>query len=103
MSSAESRDGRGLYNAPHLARSAANFAALSPLGFLSRSAQIYPDKIAVTHGAERITYGRLYERCRRFADALRRRGIERGDTVAVLAPNVPAQFEARDRAKEIVS
>ncbi len=94
MLSAESRGGRGLYNSPHLARNAANFAALSPLGFLSRSAQIYPDKIAVVHGAARITYSRLYERCRRFADALRRRGIGRGDTVAVLAPNVPALLEA---------
>ena len=94
MLSAESGDGRGFYNAPHLARNAANFAPLTPLGFLSRSAQVYPDKIAVIHGASRITYGRFYERCRQFADALRRRGIERGDTVAVLAPNVPALLEA---------
>ena len=36
----------------------------------------------------------LYERCRRLADALRRRGIGRGDTVAVMAPNVPALLEA---------
>ena len=94
MLSAESGDGRGFYNAPHLARNAANFAPLTPLGFLSRSAQVYPDKIAVIHGASRITYGRFYERCRRFADALRRHGIGRGDTVAVLAPNVPALLEA---------
>jgi fatty-acyl-CoA synthase len=94
VSSAEARNGRGLYNAPHLARNAANFAPLSPLGFLSRSAQVYPDKIAVVHNATRLTYARLYQRCRQFADALRRRGIERGDTVTVLAPNVPALLEA---------
>jgi fatty-acyl-CoA synthase len=94
VSSAEARNGRGLYNAPHLARNAANLAPLSPLGFLSRSAQVYPDKIAVVHNATRLTYARLYQRCRQFADALRRRGIERGDTVTVLAPNVPALLEA---------
>ena len=94
MSSVESAKGPDLYNAPHLARNAANFAPLSPLGFLSRSAGVYPDKLAVVHGAARVTYGRFYERCRQFADALRRRGIQRGDTVAVMAPNVPALLEA---------
>jgi fatty-acyl-CoA synthase len=85
---------RGLYAAPHLARNAANFAALSPLRFLSRAAGVYPDKLAVVHGAVRFTYRELYERCCRFADALRRRGIGRADTVAVMAPNVPALLEA---------
>ncbi len=94
MSSAEPRDGRGLYNAPHLARNAANFEALSPLGFLSRAARTYPDKLAVVHGTKRFTYSQFYQRCRRFADALRRRGVSRGDTIAVLAPNVPALLEA---------
>ena len=94
MPSVESATGPDLYDAPHLARNAANFAALSPLGFLSRSAQVYPDKLAILHGAARITYGRFYERCRQFADALRRRGIQRGDAVAVMAPNLPALLEA---------
>jgi fatty-acyl-CoA synthase len=94
VSSVESAKGPDLYDAPHLARNAANFAPLSPLGFLSRSAGVYPDKLAIVHGAARVTYGRFYERCRRFADALRRRGIQRGDTVAVMAPNVPALLEA---------
>jgi fatty-acyl-CoA synthase len=82
------------YDAPHLARNAANFAALTPLGFLSRAAAVYPEKLAVVHGAARFTYRQLYERCCRLADALRRRGIGRGDTVAVMAPNVPALLEA---------
>ena len=94
MSSVESAKGPDLYDAPHLARNAANFAPLTPLGFLSRSAGVYPDKLAIVHGAARVTYGRFYERCRQFADALRRRGIQRGDTVAVMAPNVPALLEA---------
>jgi fatty-acyl-CoA synthase len=84
----------GAYDAPHLARQPANFAALTPLHFLARAAAVYPDKVAVIHSAQRFTYSEFYARCRRFADALRRRGIEPGDTVSVLAPNVPALLEA---------
>jgi len=83
-----------IYDAPHLARNPANFAALTPLGFLARAAAIYPDKIAVIHGERRCTYRQFDARCRRFADALGQRGIAPGDTVAVLAPNVPALLEA---------
>ncbi|HEX3862376.1 MAG TPA: acyl-CoA synthetase [Stellaceae bacterium] len=83
-----------VYDAPHLARNAANFAALTPLGYLSRAAAIYPDKLAVIHGERRYTYREFYGRCRRFADALGRRGIRPGETVAVMAPNVPALLEA---------
>jgi fatty-acyl-CoA synthase len=88
------------YDAPHLARNPANYAALTPLGFLERAAAIYPDKVAVIEPApkagseRRFTYRQFYERCLCFADALRRRGIGRGDTVSVLAPNVPALLEA---------
>ncbi len=94
MSSAEDPDKRGPYDAAHLGRNAANFTALSPLGFLSRAAAVYPDKLAVIHGESRFTYRQLSERCRRLSDALRRRGIGPGDTVAVMAPNVPALLEA---------
>jgi fatty-acyl-CoA synthase len=94
VSSIESPRGRSIYDARHLARNAANFAALSPVGFLQRSAKVYPDKLAIVHGATGVTYGRFHERCRQFADALHRRGIRRGETVAVLAPNVPALLEA---------
>src|SRR3982751_1520966 len=83
-----------VYEAEHLARNPANFTALTPLGFLARAAAVYPDKFAVIDGARRFTYREFYERCRRFADALRRRGIGPGDTVAVMAPNVPALLEA---------
>ncbi len=83
-----------IYDAPHLARNPANFTTLTPLGFLARAAAVYPEKLAVIDGARRFTYREFYERCCRFADALRRRGIGPGDTVAVLAPNVPALLEA---------
>jgi fatty-acyl-CoA synthase len=82
------------YYAPHLEKSAANFTALTPLVFLRRAAAVYPNKPAVIYGATRFTYGEVYDRCRRLADALRRSGIGRGDTVAIMAPNVPALLEA---------
>jgi fatty-acyl-CoA synthase len=83
-----------VYDAPHLQRNPANFAALTPLAFLQRSAAVYPDKLAVIDGTRLFTYRHFDERCRRVADALRRRGIGPGDTVAVMAPNVPALLEA---------
>jgi fatty-acyl-CoA synthase len=83
-----------VYDAPHLQRNPANFTALTPLGFLARAAAVYPDKLAVIDGTRRFTYRQFERRCQRFADALRRRGVMSGDTVAVMAPNVPALLEA---------
>ena len=77
-----------------LAKNAANFVPLSPVQFLERSASIWPDKIAVRHGALAYCYREFEGRCRRLAAALAARGIARGDTVAVMAPNVPALLEA---------
>jgi fatty-acyl-CoA synthase len=88
------RAGTSPYDAPPLAQRTANFAALSPLSFLARAAAVYPDKLAVIDGERRFTYRQFYARCRRFADALARRGVKPGDTVAVMAPNVPALLEA---------
>src|SRR3954453_8734518 len=82
------------YDAPYLARTAANYVALSPLGFLARSAAIYPDRLGGIDGDRGFPYIEFFCRCRRFADALRRRGIGPGDTVAVMAPNVPGLLEA---------
>jgi fatty-acyl-CoA synthase len=83
-----------IFDALFLSRRSANFAALTPLSFLARSAAVYPEKVAVIHGELRYTYAELYRRCCRLADALRRRGIGLGDTVSVMAPNVPALLEA---------
>ena len=77
-----------------LDRGPANYAPLTPLSFLARAATVYPDKPAVIHGDRTWSYADFYARCRRLASALRRRGIRRGDTVAVMAPNVPALLEA---------
>lgn len=77
-----------------LDKNVANHVPLSPVSFLARSALTFPDKIAVVDGARRFTYSEFYQRCLRLASALERRGIGEGDTVAVLAPNVPALLEA---------
>jgi fatty-acyl-CoA synthase len=83
-----------LYDADFLDRRDANFSPLTPLSFLARTAAVYPEKTAVVHGSLRFTYCEFQQRCWRLADALRRRGIGTGDTVSVLAPNVPALLEA---------
>ncbi|MEY8689699.1 MAG: acyl-CoA synthetase [Leptothrix sp. (in: b-proteobacteria)] len=77
-----------------LDKNAANFVALSPLSYIERSAQIYPDRTAVIYGERRQTWAQTYSRCRRLASALKARGLGKGDTVAVMLPNVPAMFEA---------
>ena len=77
-----------------LDRTSANYAPLTPVSFLRRAAEVYPGKTAVIHGNRSYTYRELDARCRRLASALRKRGVERGDTVAMMAPNVPALLEA---------
>jgi fatty-acyl-CoA synthase len=77
-----------------LDKNAANYVPLSPIGFLIRSASIYPNRLAVVHGERRYSWREALERCRRLASALAARGIGRGDTVAVMAPNIPEAFEA---------
>ena len=72
----------------------ANFVPLSPIGFLERSAMVYPGKTAVVHGPRRYTYAELHARCRRLAGALAGRGVGAGDTVSLMAPNVPEMLEA---------
>ena len=77
-----------------LGKNRANYVPLSPVQFLERAALVWPDRVAVRHGALAYSYRELEARCRRLASALARRGIGRGDTVAVMAPNVPALLEA---------
>ena len=78
----------------NLDRGPANYVPLTPLSFLPRAAHIWPDKTAVIHGHARHGYRELYARARRLASALAARGIGRGDTVAVMAPNIPPLLEA---------
>lgn len=78
-----------------LARNAANHSPLTPVSFLKRSAYIYPERTAVIDSDVTLTYRAFDERCRRLASALAARGIETGDTVAVLCRNTHEMLEAR--------
>ncbi len=77
-----------------LERNSANFTPITPLLFLERSAEIYPNRLAVIHGQLRQTWQQTYDRCRRLASALSKHGIGLGDTVAVMLPNTPPMVEA---------
>ncbi len=76
-----------------LDRVPANHQPLTPLLYLDRAARVFPAHVAVIHGPLRRTYADLYARARRLASALARRGIGRGDTVAVLLANTPEMVE----------
>ena len=78
----------------NLGKNPANYASLTPLSFLERAAYVYPERVAVIHGAQRYTWKETYARCRRLGSALARRGIGVGDTVAAMLPNIPALYEA---------
>jgi len=83
----------GIYDRD-LDRNPANFAPMTPLDFLARSAEVYPNRLAVVHGELRRTWREHEARCRQLASALSRRGIGRGHTVAVMLPNTPPMLEA---------
>jgi fatty-acyl-CoA synthase len=76
-----------------LDRNPANHQPLTPLGFLERSASVFPNHTAVIHGPLTRTYAEFYARTRRLASALAKHGIGRGDTVSVFLANTPAMLE----------
>src|SRR4051794_21266340 len=77
----------------HLDRNSANFAALTPVSFVERSAEVFADLPAVVHGSRRHTWAETRERSARLAAALRSLGIGRGSTVSVMLPNTPEMVE----------
>jgi fatty-acyl-CoA synthase len=79
---------------PELAKTRANYVPLTPVSFLARAAGFFAERTAIIHGARRYTYAQFYARCRRLAHALAKSGVKRGDTVAILAANIPAMMEA---------
>jgi len=85
--------GRNPYDTD-LPRNAANYQPLTPLTFLERAAAVFPNRKAIVHGKSTYTYAQFYERAKKLASALSRRGIKRGDTVAVMLANTPPMLEA---------
>src|SRR5512144_252749 len=63
---------------------------LSIASILAESARRYPDRVAVVFWQDKVTYAALWDQARRYAAVLRDRGIEPGDRVGLLIPNVPA-------------
>lgn len=78
----------------HLDKNPANFAALSPVSFVERSAEVFGDLPAVIHGARRCNWRTLRERSARLAAALKALGVGRGTTVTTMLPNTPEMVEA---------
>ncbi|OUD10537.1 acyl-CoA synthetase [Marivivens niveibacter] len=72
----------------------ANYEALTPLSFAKRTAHIYPEYPAIVYGDRRQTWGETYDRMKRAASALVKRGIKKGETVSIIAANIPEMFEA---------
>ena len=77
-----------------LARREANYTPLTPVDFIARAAEVYGQRLAIVHGKVRRNWAQTYERAQRLAGALAQAGIRRGDTVAVMLPNIPAMVEA---------
>ncbi|XP_010268027.1 PREDICTED: acetate/butyrate--CoA ligase AAE7, peroxisomal-like [Nelumbo nucifera] len=78
----------------NLPKNDANYTALTPLWFLERAALVHPQRKSVIHGSLQYTWLQTYQRCRRMASALSKHSIGLGKTVAVIAPNIPAIYEA---------
>ena len=77
-----------------LDKNPANYVPLSPLGFLERSARIFPDRTSLIHGDQHYTWKETYSRCQQLASALTELGVKRNDTVSIIAPNIPPMYEA---------
>jgi len=77
----------------NLPKTAANYAALSPVDFLLRAAEVYPDRLAVVHGKIRRTWLQTYQRAQQLARALRALGVQKGDTITAMLPNTPEMVE----------
>ena len=78
----------------NLDKNNANFVPLTPLSFLERAKDIYPNYEALVYENRSYTWAQIYKRCIKFASALEKIGIGEGDTVSVMAFNTPEIFEA---------
>ena len=78
----------------NLEKNNANYVPLTPITFLERTKDIYPNYEAIIYRNRSYTWSEVYERCIRFASALEKNGIKAGDTVSIMAANTPELFEA---------
>ena len=75
-------------------RNDANFVPLTPLSFLDRIKDVYPDYEALIYQDKKYTWKQVYDRCIQFASALNKIGVGEGDVVSIMAANTPELFEA---------
>ena len=78
----------------NLDKNSANFVPLSPLSFISRVKDIYPNYESLVYGNRSYNWLQTYNRCTKFASALTKKGITKGSTVSIIAANTPELFEA---------
>jgi fatty-acyl-CoA synthase len=78
----------------NLDKNKANYVPLSPLTFLERTKDIYPNYEALVYESRSYTWKEVYKRCVKFASALDKLGVKTGDTVSIMAFNTPEIFEA---------
>jgi fatty-acyl-CoA synthase len=77
-----------------LPTNAANFVALTPISFLQRTADIYPQRESLIYNDRRYTWSQTRARCTRIASSIAARGLGKNDTISIFAFNTPEMFEA---------
>ena len=77
----------------NLDKNDANYVPLTPLTFLKRAYEIYPNYEAVIYEDRKYTWSQVYKRAVKFSSALNKIGVSKGDTVSFLAFNTPEIFE----------
>ena len=82
-----------MYQGSELVKTPANFTPMSPVSILKRVSRVHPELPAQVHGQIRRNWGEVATRCRKLASALSYRGVGKGDTVALIAPNIPESLE----------
>nr|WP_275403661.1 AMP-binding protein [Colwellia sp. Arc7-D] len=80
---------------------AANSQPLTPINFLNRTADVYPDKVAIIHGKQKITYQQYRKNVRRLASSLIKLGVKPGQTVSIMAANIPEFLDAHFAVPQI--
>ena len=77
-----------------LEKNKANYVPLSPVTFLKRTADIFPNYTSIISENNKFTWKSTFTRCKLFASSLKKRKIKKGDTVSIIAPNSSAMYEA---------
>ncbi|MAW34100.1 MAG: acyl-CoA synthetase [Proteobacteria bacterium] len=75
-----------------LEKNSANYVSLSPISFLFRAAEVYPERVAIIYNSHTETWADVYQKACGLASSLQELGVAKGDTVAVMAANTPEMY-----------